>query len=394
MCLLLTGRVAAQSGGGTPGAASSSVFMTAHQDDWQLFMGSRAYDNVQRHGKVVFIILTAGQGEDPNDVWWQARETGCANSARTACNAQQNTTPPRPTFTTVTVRGHQVTATFYRNTAMYFLRLPDGGTRGEGFANCRFQSLRKLKNGQLSTLTTVDGLNTYTSWADVTGTVRDIIRREVRTGCSLWVNSPNPDVRRNPNDHPDHVLAGTIADEATSGMNCRRVLYVGYHTARRPANLNATQTANQTALFAAYCRSMTEAGQSSGWQPDHLCWLGRQYSYLRHEPSAAPVSAATAAQRTADSLAAAAKELLLAVPTPNPCSMSSMLAYELPRQVDVTLSLYDLRGELIRTLVRTNQRPGHYEVWLDVNQFPASGTYICRLQAGKEHREQRVQIER
>ncbi|RTQ47596.1 hypothetical protein EJV47_19470 [Hymenobacter gummosus] len=394
VCGLLSGRATAQAVASPAALATSSVFVTAHQDDWQLFMGSRAYDNVQRHGKVVFIILTAGHAEFMNDTWWQARETGCANSARTACNAQRSTAVPRPTFSTVDVRGHHITATFYRNTAMYFLRLPDGGVRGEGFPKCRFQSLRKLKEGKISSLTSVDSLNTYTSWADVTNTVRDIIRREVRTGGTLWVNSSDPDARRNPADHPDHQITGTITDEATRGMNCRRVLYVGYSTSRRPANLNATQTANQTALFAAYCRGLTEAGQPSAWMPDHLCWLGRQYSRLRHEPAAAPVSPATAAQRTADSLAAACRGLVLAVPTPNPCSMSSLLAYELPRQSDVTVSVYTLRGELIRTLVSTNQRPGHYEVWLDVNQFPAAGTYICRLQAGREHREQRIEIVR
>jgi LmbE family N-acetylglucosaminyl deacetylase len=387
---LLTPAAVAQS---APGSAVSSVFVTAHQDDWQLFMGSRAYDDVRRYGKVVFVIITAGQGDEPGETWWRAREMGCANSARTAANANASATPPRPTFNTVNVRGHQLTASYYRNTVVYFLRLPDGGVQGQGFARYNHQSLRKLRNRQINSISSIDGVNTYTSWDDLTSTVREVIRREVRTGCALWVNSSNPDVAHNPNDHPDHVATGNLTDDATRAMNCRRMLYMGYNTSRRPVNLNPTQTANQTALFAAYCRSMAEAGQPTGWQPDHLCWLGRQYSYLRHEAER-PLTAATAAQRVADSLANIPSGLVLAVPTPNPCTMSSLLTYELPRQTPVTLTLYDLRGKEIKTLVRTNQRPGHYEVWLDVNQFPANGTYICRLQAGSEHREQRVQIER
>ncbi|WP_176132808.1 PIG-L family deacetylase [Hymenobacter sp. CRA2] len=369
------------------------MFITAHQDDWQLFMGSRAYDNVQHQAKVVFIIITAGQANEPGDAWWQAREVGCLNSVRTACGQQQNTNLPPACITTVNVRGHQLAASYFRNTVVYFLRLPDGGTNGQGFARCNFQTLRKFRAGQCSTLSSIDGATTYSSWNDLTSTIRAIVQQEIRANSPLWVHSPNPDVQRNPYDHPDHVTTGSITDEATRNLECRRVLYMGYHSSHKPANLNPVQTANQTALFAAYCRGLTESGQPSAWQPDHLCWLGRQYSYLRHEAQQ-QVTAANAAQMRIDSLANATKQLTLATPAPNPFDMSSMLAYELPKAGAVTLRLYDMRGQLIQTLVQAEQRPGHYEVWLDVNQFPASGTYICRLQVGQEHREQRVQIVR
>ncbi|MCC3155940.1 PIG-L family deacetylase [Hymenobacter sp. 15J16-1T3B] len=390
---LLTGTAQAQTQTAPPPASSNaSVFVTAHQDDWQLFMGSRAYDNVQRHRKVVFIIITAGQGDQPSDAFWKAREQGCLNSARTACDLTAGKLPP-PVMTKVTIRGHALQASYYRNTVVYFLRLPDGGGRGQGFSFCNFQTLAKLRAGQGGPLKTLDGSTQYESWADLTSTVRDIIRRETRPSWTLWVHSPNPDARANPNDHADHMSAGIIAGAATQGLDCRRLLYSGYDVRNRAVNLNAAQTANQTALFAAYCQAMTERSQPSGWQPDHLCWLGRQYSVLVHSAASASTTAATAAQLRNDSLLKAPSQIILGVPAPNPCTASSVLSYELPTAADVNLGLYDMQGRLIRTLVQAQQQAGHYEVWLDVNQFPATGVYLCRLQAGSVLRTQRVQIE-
>lgn len=376
-----------------PPASHASVFIVGHQDDWQLFMGSRAYDNVQRHRKVVFIILTAGQGDYASDTWWKAREQGCLNSARTACDLKADQLPA-PVYSKVTVRQHQLVASYYRNTVVYFLRLPDGGVRGQGYGVCNYQSLTKLRAGQGGPISSLDGRTQYRSWADLTNTVRDIIRRETRPSWTLWVNSPNPDEHANPVDHPDHLSAGHVADAATRDIPCRRLLYTGYSNARRPANLNAEQTANQTALFAAYCRTMTALGQPSGWQPDHLCWLGRQYSVMRRPATEQRVSAATAARLCNDSISDDPQMVLLAPPAPNPCTASSMLTYELVKSTAVNMSLYDLQGRLIKVLVEAEQVPGRYEVWLDVNQFPANGTYLCRLQAGKTISTQRVQIQR
>ncbi|GAB3827391.1 hypothetical protein GCM10028821_11070 [Hymenobacter jeollabukensis] len=388
---MLVGKALAQSAP-APSGNNASVFITAHQDDWQLFMGSRAYDNVQRHRKVVFIIITAGQGDQPADAYWKAREQGCLNSARTACDPSV-TTLPQPVYSTVTVRGHAIAASYYRNTVVYFLRLPDGGGRGLGFDFCNFQTLAKLRNGQGGPLKALDGSTQYDSWNDLTTTVRDIIRREIRPEWTLWVHSPNPDTRANRNDHADHISAGLITGTATQGMDCRRLLYCGYDIRNRAVNLNEAQKAKQTAMFAAYCQAMTERGQPSGWQPDHLCWLGRQYSTLVHSCSTPNTSAANAARLRTDSLLTSPAQVILGVPAPNPCIASSVMSYELPVDATVNLSLYDMQGRLIKTLVQAQQGAGHYEVWLDVNQFPATGTYLCRLQAGAELRSQRVLIQ-
>lgn len=372
-------------------STNASVFIVAHQDDWQLFMGSRAYDNVQRHRRAVFIVVTAGQGDQATEAWWRTRELACVNSVRTAADPL-TVKQPEPTFFKTSIRGHQIITTCYRNTVVYFLRLPDGGGRAQGFSSCNFQTLNKLKAGQSGGIRTIDGSNQYESWSDLTNTVRAIIQREVRPNWTLWVHSPNPDDKVNRNDHPDHLNAGFIAEQATRNMECRRSLFNGYGNAQRPVNLNGVQQTNQTAMFAAYCRTMAERGQPSGWQPDHLCWLGRQYSVLHHG-AASSTTAANAARTRNDTLLSAPTKARLAIPTPNPCVASSVLAYDLPDAADVNLSLFDIQGRLIRTLVDARQNAGHYEVWLDVTQFPANGVYLCRLQAGSALSTQRVQIQ-
>jgi hypothetical protein len=83
---------------------------------------------------------------------------------------------------------------------------------------------------------------------------------------------------------------------------------------------------------------------------------------------------------------------------PNPFSSRSSLisgggtittiAYELFVTTDVWLTVYDLRGRKVRTLVSTQQTAGFYtEFWDgrdDDGIFVASGVYICALQVGHE----------
>ncbi len=71
---------------------------------------------------------------------------------------------------------------------------------------------------------------------------------------------------------------------------------------------------------------------------------------------------------------------------PNPSRGDIMVRYQLPQDVHVSLRLFNLAGQVVRTLVHEAQRPGYYSVrWdgKDVLGKPlASGVYLCRLQAG------------
>jgi hypothetical protein len=72
---------------------------------------------------------------------------------------------------------------------------------------------------------------------------------------------------------------------------------------------------------------------------------------------------------------------------PNPFSSFTRIDYSLPEQSRVTLSVYDIRGELVRTLFVGKQPAGTYSIeWnsLDNAGSPVSpGVYFCRLKTDR-----------
>jgi hypothetical protein len=70
---------------------------------------------------------------------------------------------------------------------------------------------------------------------------------------------------------------------------------------------------------------------------------------------------------------------------PNPFNPGTTIQYRLPEDADVTLTLYNLRGQAVRTLVQENQKPGeHLRAWNGENESGErvpSGVYVYRLKA-------------
>ena len=74
--------------------------------------------------------------------------------------------------------------------------------------------------------------------------------------------------------------------------------------------------------------------------------------------------------------------------TPNPFNAQTTIAFELPREAEIQLAIYNLSGQRIRMLVNGTRAVGRYSaVWDgtdDAGQAVASGTYLYRLQAGTQ----------
>ena len=71
---------------------------------------------------------------------------------------------------------------------------------------------------------------------------------------------------------------------------------------------------------------------------------------------------------------------------PNPFNPTTTISYALPEQSTANLTVFDIRGQEIVTLLNTDTSPGNYEVqWKGMDQSgnPVStGVYFCRLEAG------------
>jgi len=67
---------------------------------------------------------------------------------------------------------------------------------------------------------------------------------------------------------------------------------------------------------------------------------------------------------------------------PNPFNPTTTISYELPKAVHVTLKVYDVLGNEVKTLVNEMKEMGKYTATFDASSL-ASGMYIYRLQVGK-----------
>ncbi|SMO94200.1 T9SS type A sorting domain-containing protein [Gracilimonas mengyeensis] len=66
---------------------------------------------------------------------------------------------------------------------------------------------------------------------------------------------------------------------------------------------------------------------------------------------------------------------------PNPFNPSTTIKYEIPEATNVTLTVYNMLGQKVGTLVNTRQTAGLHEVQFDASSL-ASGSYMYRLEAG------------
>lgn len=86
-------------------------------------------------------------------------------------------------------------------------------------------------------------------------------------------------------------------------------------------------------------------------------------------------------------------EFQLHAPFPNPARRGAIVRYELSDATDVTLTVYDVMGRKIRTLVDSQQPAGRHEITLNTREW-AAGLYVVRLTAGGDVQTRRMSVVR
>jgi hypothetical protein len=76
---------------------------------------------------------------------------------------------------------------------------------------------------------------------------------------------------------------------------------------------------------------------------------------------------------------------------PNPARHQTTVSYALPSPAHVVMDVYDLLGRHLARPVDTSQRPGRYNVRIDVSNW-SSGMYIYRIRADGEVRQGRMVV--
>lgn len=257
-----------------------SVYVVAHPDDWQLFMGNDAYVDIQdTTNKVVFIIATSGDATGrvpafPNLKFARSREHGVLNSVR-FCSDMRTRVDSSCRTRMVSVDSHEILCYPYKNVKTYFMRLPDG-CFSAGFKG---QSLEYLHTGKIDRIAAIDSSATYEGWSDLVRTIRTIIREETRNKTDITVNYQDHDTHYNPNDHPDHTFAGLAASQAAAIFpHAKHVGYMDYNVSKKNINLAPEEIAIKAGIFALADFGITEQGDNTSFDKAHLEYLTRTYS--------------------------------------------------------------------------------------------------------------------
>jgi hypothetical protein len=259
------------------------VYVSAHQDDWLLFIGDHFATSVKgTAGKVVVIYTTAGDG-NRGSAYWAAREAASKAAVDTIAGTGAWTCAAQ------TVNAHPIQRCVKGKVISYYMRMPDGNLGGDGFGH---GSLKLLQGGQPTAA--INGSTTYASWSDFTTTLRTIIANEAGANTSPYVqvNAPEYDRTLNPGDHDDHWRTGDATRDAAAGRSWDLGWYVGYNTSNKTVNVSGAALNNKKAEFWQYSESMGEANYGSPWgEAQYQGWLQRTYvRYVNYIPPTPPVA--------------------------------------------------------------------------------------------------------
>lgn len=335
------------------------VYVCAHQDDWQLFMGTNVYNDIlsfneitpDKNGrKVVIIYTTAGNLNDTDDSrscdckdpynagaggvpYWKVREEGSKHSLHLASCRIGGWGPgiPYPANKTVTINGHRITRYDYKNTASYYLRLKTGAY-GQWYYNLN------------ASIGTVDSSTEYRDWNDFVNTLYYIYESEMDSSLdrrTIAFNCQDVNETINPNDHHDHYIAGRAGCEAAKLMANNKAtwyplnLFEDYNSQNKPANLPARDAGNESALVGAYCLALLDYNAWPEWGNVYADWASRNYMRTittNEDPTAANLM-------NQDSLTQQNVDVY-----PVPADKTLNIRFRLPPASAISIAVYDSHG--------------------------------------------------
>lgn len=255
------------------GCSGGSIQIIAHEDDDILFQSPDILRDVDAGRCIRSVFVTAGDASQGSS-YWQSREKGAE-----AAWAEMAGVANRWTTSTISLAGKSVrlrTLTAAPNISLVFMRLPDGFPLGTGSASYGYQSLYRLLSGAISSISAVDGSNSYTP-----STLRNALLDAVRGNNSTWIRTQDyVSSYGQDSDHYDHHSVAYTARDVMEAYEYDVVLssYVGYGEFRIggmwPSNVSGTDLDRKEAAFAAYSDYDYEIDWDTYW---NYGWLQRQY---------------------------------------------------------------------------------------------------------------------
>jgi len=252
----------------------SVLTIVAHPDDDLLFINPHILRDIEAGRCAQTVFVTAGEaGEDAS--YWGSLEDGIR-----ATYAQMAGVPDDWTAADADVTAGAIpvyTLTDAPHVSVVFLRLPDGFD-GSGSEAYGWESLAKLWDGLIPTITTVDAEQWYTKEEVIDVLVQLMAQFEPTTVRTLdWTTDPD-----NLDDHSDHRATAVFARVASGGYTAPHTLlaYEGYPIWNSPQNVSGEDLVKCIDAFVTF----TDYDSYLCGNPDEGCpeyphdvWLERQY---------------------------------------------------------------------------------------------------------------------
>jgi hypothetical protein len=264
-------------------AQNTKVYVSAHPDDWQLFMNPNAYYDLQKpENKVVFLHITAGDAGSGtgNTSYYLAREEGSLRAIRFMCNAinYELKQGSEMNATQVLINGHLVLRYVYSNAVAYFLRLPDGNYTGVGYPIHNDGSLKKFYEGSVASISAIDYSTKYESLNDLIKTIGDLVTLESKEIGEITFNIADTNAEINPEDHSDHINSSLIMQNVAKQLKMPSVrLYEEYATNKKDLNVFDDGFLISAGTWGATASGLSDFYHNSTWNEGHNVWIGRQY---------------------------------------------------------------------------------------------------------------------
>lgn len=346
----------------------TSFYVVAHQDDWQLFMGDKVFNDViDTDTRVVIIHTTAGDascGRPLNMQYYKAREIGAIYSLEFC--AAVHSVHNESYFDTLNINGHNIRRFKNKNVTNYFLLMPDGCFK----TGWNGQSLEYLQNGSINIMQTVDGANLYNGWEDVVSTLKAIITNEMGASSNMFLNIADIDIMINPDDHPDHIYTALGALEAISDKNnITANLFTEYHSGKLPPNRTNASIALKGALYALADFSITQNNITTTWF-NHQEYIAK--TYYRTINSGTEI----------DSLISN----FLGVPSitnakvyPNPSHNAAFISYKIATECNVDIKVFNQSGQFVLNVMNGTKAAGYHTTKIDISIL-SGGIYFVIIQ--------------
>ncbi len=260
-----------------------SVYVVAHQDDWQLFMDpSISADIVDSRCKTVIIYTTAGDA-GYSKKYWIARELGAVDSVLFRIS---NGLSAGITSRNITVNNKSIYQLNIGHCSMYFLRLPDGGMYGNGFPKYDYQSISKIRLLEIGEIRTVDLKNVFKSFKEISCLINEVITSEhkdnkIEHAGNTMLNFPEYDNSISPNDHNDHLNTSLLIKDMEIYKLAKKRAFVHYHIQHKAVELKGTDLFWKVGMFSVYHQTvLNKHGHSTiSETPEYSIWCRKNVLY-------------------------------------------------------------------------------------------------------------------